>query len=341
MRRLLFLCCGLAALALTLLALSPAQRTGVRREESAARTAQARWEDRSWRDTNTTHNPVINDIFFVTPDRGWALTFSQLFATDDGGKGWREVFGGREQYFFSALVFSDPGTGWIVGSAAVKGGFTMSVLHTGDGGRSWREQPVPGAVPSQLGGLSGISLCNSTVLWAAGEASILRTVDGGRNWSIKYTGVGNERLQDVVCVDAERAVAIGKEGRILYTQDGGNTWSRQSSGVNADLTRIRKFSDSIWIVGDKGAVLHAHVNNLKWESHQPTTTEPLYDVYVHDNQAWVVGGHGTILNTTDGGATWEKEESLSSLDLVSLYFIDPKRGWAGGAGLTLLEYLPL
>lgn len=339
MRKSLFLCCGLAALALTSLVLRPAGSPGVRREESAVRAAPARWEDRSWKDTTTIDNPVINDIFFVTPDRGWALTHAQLFATDDGGKGWRQVFGGRGQYFFSALVFTDPGLGWLVGSAAVKGGATPLILHSGDGGRSWREQPVPGAVPSPLGGLSGVSLCNSTVLWAAGEASILRTVDGGRSWSIKYAGVGNERLQGVVCVDSERAVAVGTEGRILYTQDGGNTWSRQSCGVNADLLRIRKFGDSIWIVGDKGAVLNAHVNNLQWESHQSTTSETLYDVYVHDNQAWVVGGHGTILYTTDGGATWEKQESPSRLDLVSLYFLGPKRGWAGGAELTLLQYL--
>jgi photosystem II stability/assembly factor-like uncharacterized protein len=330
--------CALILLVLTSRGYPPTQQRVVQQK-----TKRVSWQELSWK-TNGYDNSAINDLAFVTTSHGWALTHAQLFVTNDEGQSWHELLSGQGRQFFSAFVFSRPNSGWIVGSVASREGDTALILHSRDGGNRWHKQHIyveHGGEAAQLKGLSGISSCTPTVMWAVGSNAILGTVNGGRTWKAKYISTGRDHLRDVVCINAVRAIAIGENGTILYTQDGGETWSRQDGGVTTHLRRIRRYGDSVWIVGDNGVLLQASVNNLRWEHRPQATSETLYDIYVNDGQGWIIGGQGTIFHTTDNGVTWLKQQSPTSLDLVSLYFIDPQRGWVGGTELTLLRCLPL
>lgn len=283
-------------------------------------------------------SPAVNDLTFITPEKGWLLTHSQLLATEDGGRRWEERYTGGGKRFFSKLLFGDAKSGWIVGSALTEGSTRALILHTADGGRSWVEQPVAGGTASSSGargGLHGLSRCGAA-LWALGDTGIVRASNDGRKWETQYVSGDGRRLFDIACANPERVVAVGSGGAILHSRDGGASWDVQTGGVDTQL-RVRYFNGKFWVVGGGGVILRADVDALKWERLTETTSEALYDIYMNGDEGWVVGENGTILYTANGGDAWQKQSSPTESTLTSLSFLDADHGWAGGQERTLLR----
>jgi photosystem II stability/assembly factor-like uncharacterized protein len=175
---------------------------------------------------------------FVSPQRGWALTSVQLFDTRDGGAKWNELLTSDGKGFFSALPFSSPDAGRIVGTGLDGEDHAALILHTADGGKSWSEQPLSygqGSAAARATGLFAVSRCGPAVMWAAGGNAVFRTTDEGGKREVKYVNAG-AYLRDVRCLDSERAPAVGFDGLALYTRDGGETWERLETGAAAHLS---------------------------------------------------------------------------------------------------------
>jgi photosystem II stability/assembly factor-like uncharacterized protein len=291
--------------------------------------------DKQWRSLSTdtlSHDLAISDIKFLDSNHGWALTPSQLLETFDGGYKWAEKLEGKERSFYS-MEFVDSATGWIVGSQINDNSTHALVLQTLDEGESWHSQQVD--IDESL---LSVSFYNSKIGAAAGKNHIIYTSDGGQTWKIIYKGNNVERLRNIVCISAERIVAIGEDGLILFTEDSGKNWKHQEIEKKSTLLRVRFFGNKGWIVGLNGVLLSSSDSGMSWIIHPLKFSTALTDIYINDLEGWIVGEDGIILKSTDGGQTWQQQISPTNQQILCLFFINPNKGWAGGQRLTFLSY---
>jgi hypothetical protein len=103
------------------------------------------------------------------------------------------------------------GQAWVAGKNGL-------ILHTNDGGRSWRQQ-VSGTTVT----LTGISFADGNVGFVVGSSgTILVTQDGGLSWRKQASRI-KQNLLGVQALDKTKAYAIGTFGTFLSTSDGGTT----------------------------------------------------------------------------------------------------------------------
>jgi photosystem II stability/assembly factor-like uncharacterized protein len=85
----------------------------------------------------------LNDVFFLDPDRGWAVgDRGAIWHTDDGGRHWR-LQDAPVPCRLEAVWFVDDRRGWIVGgwTHPYTHRTTGVVLRTSDGGQRWEALP--------------------------------------------------------------------------------------------------------------------------------------------------------------------------------------------------------
>ena len=256
---------------------------------------------------------------------------------------------------------------WAVG----KGG---SILHTQDGGSTWKTEPssstvqlnfVAFATPqsgwavgndgtilhTENGGstwkrepssttaqLNSVAFVTPQLGWAVGnDAPILHTEDGGSTWKAQVSGTAS--LSSIAFTSPELGWVVGHGGLIGHTEDGGRTWKRQTSGTDVRLNSATFVtSQSAWVVGEKGTILHSEDGGRTWNLEVSNTLRDLFGVaFVTLQSGWVVGEKGTILHTEDGGRTWKRHTSVTRADVIGVAFATPQSGWAVGDDGTVLH----
>src|SRR4051812_41740233 len=89
-----------------------------------------------WRRTNApTASSRTDDIWFLDPNRGWAVNSNgHILHTEDGGTTWQRQFSAGAAVYLRCIAFVDELRGWVG---------TVSAAHrlfrTTDGGASWSE----------------------------------------------------------------------------------------------------------------------------------------------------------------------------------------------------------
>jgi photosystem II stability/assembly factor-like uncharacterized protein len=209
-----------------------------------------------------------------------------------------------------------------------------AIWHTSDGGESWGGEM--GGVTTDL---TQIAFVGPEFGWTVGdEGTILHTEDGGSTWKKQNSGT-NDNLWSVAFVTKQSGWAAGANGTILHTQDGGNSWKPQNSGTVRGLIGLAFATNSSgWAVGQKGTVLHTVDGGSTWNFQSSGTRSDLMSAaFVTAQLGWVVGRNGIILHTEDGGTTWEFEASGEREDLIEVNFVTPQSGWTVGKGGTILH----
>jgi len=222
-------------------------------------------------------------LWALDKDRAWAVgDRSVLVSTTDGGKTWTaskvpmelDLSGGQSLAAADPILydvaFTDPQTGWVVGEFG-------KILHTSDGGATWREQEKSlmegtGIIDLlDLPSLFGLHMKSAREGLAAGlEGHVARTTDGGATWRYDPTEVDVPLLDPlfrIVELPDGNAWAVGAAGEVLRRQPGEAAWKRAKLGQDV-LTWLRGISFS----------------------------DPQH--------GWMVGGFGLIYRTTDGGKSW-------------------------------------
>lgn len=277
----------------------------------------------------------LSSIHMIDETTGWALGFGSVFRTVDGGRRWVDVtpkegrgaVGGA--YRGMAGEFLDADTAWI---AVIRDEEPrLTVLRTGDGGRTWHgvqvEKSARGHIYSaslhfidrQHGWLMiepehGMSSC-------PGELFVTR--DGGSDWSrIAVSMSPNEPSGSLPCAgdiafcNSSTGWLVGHEqataNSFLYlTRDGGRRWQRQQlalpPGSSGELDIAAP--PMLFPPGHIEGVLHA---TFVPSSHK--TSEFATVVYV----------------TRDGGTNWQYANYLKYPGFVE--FVDATNGWAWTSG---------
>jgi photosystem II stability/assembly factor-like uncharacterized protein len=224
-------------------------------------------------------------------------------------------------------------TGLLVGES----GLTLSTL---DGGKTWRQEVLPGAAAPTL---RGIGLDGEALVAVVGDRGTLMLGDmEGREWRRVETGVEQD-LHSISLVSGVCGWTVGEDGLILFYD--GNKTHKQNSGVSVSL-RGASFAENGpgFVVGASGTVLVSENYGKKWTKLETETDANLHAVCCVGGEqglCWAVGENGAILRIVRNGNDWAVDSHFSDLSLPGLravHFQSQSLGWAVGEKGTVLVW---
>lgn len=276
-----------------------------------------------WKSTNfnyAANSSRINDNFFLTPSRGYAVNgIGQIHRTIDGGITWtRQMNNGtythfRSVGFFDSLNGYAGALGW--GDANNSNAKDTVILYkTTDGGTNWtpEHQLTSGTIKR---GFCGMHVFNDSIIYAVGRvrgpAWFYTTTDRGTTWHTKDMTEYTAGLIDVKFFTRDSGLIVGlthithtsSRAIILSTGDGGETW------------------DTVYVT--------SRMNEWAWKIDFPSRNTGYVSLQRNGNVAPVY-----ILKTTDGGKTWtDKLFSPTGYFVQGIGFLNDSVGFAGGTSL--------
>jgi photosystem II stability/assembly factor-like uncharacterized protein len=211
-----------------------------------------------------------------------------------------------------------------------------TVIHSVDGGATWRVDSIPGAATMDLRAIHAPNPLVAHVAATAGR--IWRTTDGGKTWSLRYQSADTTMFLDAITFfDNDRGMALGDPigGRfvILVTTDAGATWAEAPAasrpaaldgeaafaasgtslvvsgtrfgwlGTGGTVARVFRTVDSArtWTVAP--SVLPARAGSGGVFS--VAFAGPFHGIAVGGDYMRPDSSQGTAAFTSDGGATWQ------------------------------------
>ncbi len=293
----------------------------------------------------------ITRLYFADSRHGLAIGDRRaVLRTADGGTTWEHVTQGSNErhtttygqvrasgdeplhsFMLYDMAFAGRGI-WLAGDMG-------AVLHSPDGGATWRHQ-LGG--PTRLHGahpvFRGVEFVNGREGWVVGEfGTIMHTRDAGETWHEQSpTGA---LLSGICFVGAERGWAAGDRGEMLLTVDGGATWNAQGSATMECFGATHFPDDAFgWAVAEFGTVMHTKDGGLTWRTQDTPVDGMLLDVRFADRTTgWAAGAGGVVIRTVDGGGSWLQAPTPTGRDLFALSFPTSTTGWVVGDGGTVLR----
>ncbi len=239
----------------------------------------------------------LNSVFFADAEKGWAVGDGVILRTTNGGVSWTSDEGATPADLHS-VTFMDTSNGWAVGETCCA--YSMYVLHTSDGGKTWIRQ----SLPEKTIGLSAITFLDPGTGWFVGGGSlqgfVFRTIDSGKTWLPQDVGI--QSLGYIRFVNEEIGWTGDGNGRLYRTVDGGDTWSSLPT-LPITYPQSAYFPDpaSGWVAGFNDA-------------------------------------GGRIFRTLDGGVTWSDQKFGAFPRLLfGASFIKGVAGWIVGSGGAILK----
>ncbi len=278
----------------------------------------------------------------VATRRAWGVVLvgALCAATVLGMRPARESLGGAPPSDGVRLTDNLYGTRFITAEEGWAVGAFGTILHTRDGGQSWRLQ-----LSRTMEQLFSVDFADTQNGWVVGRSGLaLHTTNGGQTWVTQPTG-SERHLFKVAALDPQHAWAIGDWGAILATQDGGTSWENRSLSRDVILNGMSwPDREHGWIVGEAGTILATSNGGADWVDQTSGVEKTLFGVSFPDTQhGWAVGLDGLILRSTDGGQTWRVQHGdpqigaleqvgfKEALDNPSLYDV----AVAGGDGYAV------
>lgn len=257
----------------------------------------------------------IRSVWFVDPDKGWALTIDRdILRTTDGGKTWSlqrkagkvklRLPGNKRQpeleqpEQIDQIHFIDASHGWAWGGGR-KDEFAEQpgiVLTTIDGGQNWNEIKYPFDQS-----VSAAFFLDTDHAWVSTMgAGFYRTTDGGLNWAKVQTKLPEDVFRSMFFTSQNDGWVVGRSGRIAKTTDSGRTWRKMY-----EIKDEFKMQDL---------------------------------VFTDKNHGWAIGEDGAILYTPDAGESWLDAGTPIPARLIDLVFVNNGAGWAVGLGGVVLKF---
>ncbi len=221
-----------------------------------------------------------------------------------------------------------------------------TVVHTVDGGATWRRDSVPGAGELDLRAIEGTSALVAHAISIGDSSRIYRTTDGGRTWSLRWSATRKGTFLDAIRFwDARHGVAMSDpvDGRflILTTSDGGESWQAvPSERIPVALAGEGGFAASgsclavwgrtdVWFVSGGAAtarIYHSGDRGRSWSVHDTPIRAGLasagaFSVAFRDARHGVIAGGDyqqpalrgrNLASTSDGGRRWTPVDSASA-----------------------------
>lgn len=243
------------------------------------------------------------------------------------------------------IVFINERIGWAVGDSG-------TILHTINGGDSWRQQAFPFDQLPEYNDweeqLYAVEFIDSITGLICCKNSIFKTTDGGETWNIKYSkNLNSGRFYDIEFLNGEIGFTVGgfwAEGNsiLLKTADGGETWDDITPVPSPTLTCISIVDQrKIWICGIGSTLFFSADSGANWIRKELSSSLSAYFSsiqFISDKIGWLGGDHNSLysnrlLRTIDGGETriqtYRDAWSSFLYGVNTLCFTDSLNGWIG------------
>ncbi len=282
------------------------------------------------------------DVSFLNATHGWIVgqetsSFSPVsivLYTDDGGDSWQVQHNHSSQYF-QYMDNIEERTLWVTGSSG-------SLFYTLDGGTTWNESDVVGAI----GGMSTVKFINSSHGWTASNDILYHTIDSGQSW-VSIPGWNFSDHPRMMQVLSPLDIWASGYSGIYHSTDGGESWARSSYRGGWALSFVSDTEG--WVVDDNR--LASTSDGDTWQEQIIPMRAPLFrfnspyttDIqFIDEDNGWIVGTEIAVMYTPDGGENWYEQsvpEYVSSRNprIRAVNFINGTHGWAVGSGGTILR----
>lgn len=242
-----------------------------------------------------------------------------VLRSTDGGERWTQV-AAPTSVTLTAVGFADANTGWACGHGGV-------VLHTADGGRSWRKQldgrallaglQVRGGGNATLGkqlarwreegpdkpflDLQVYSADHAIAVGAYGLAA--ETRDGGRNWEPLLGAFDNpgERHLYALVVHGGATYAAGEQGLLLRRAGPGQRFEAVPTAFRSTVFALGSAEGALLALGLGGWVHRSTDAGRHWASSQPAGRAALTAAWTSSETVVVANESGSLLVSRDGG----------------------------------------
>ncbi|HKF54563.1 MAG TPA: YCF48-related protein [Blastocatellia bacterium] len=230
----------------------------------------------------------------------------------------------------------------------------FEVLHTTDGGQTWKQ------IPDQFKyKIQAVWFVDPQTGWALTiDRDILHTTDGGATWTtqrkagtVKYKQAWNrhtpeldlpERIDHMKFIDSQHGWAWGGgqrndfgelPGVLLTTVNGGQNWNEVPFPFTQDVQSMFFLDARHAWASTKEGLYNTTDGGLNWSKIQTRLPEIQFNAifFTDDKTGFVVGRSGRMARTTDGGHTWWKMVDIKNEFVMrDIYFTDKDHGWAVG-----------
>ena len=223
--------------------------------------------------------------------------------------------------------FFDDEHGWILSYG------TGVVLHTEDGGDTWRVQ-------ARLDSLFYEDICFITREkgWMCGEhGMLLQTEDGGKHWQEMKLAPEHVAFYGVDFTIQNRGVLVGmniqKRSAVFFeSPDLGGTWHAHPDSLpGLALEPIQFVDEHHGFIGGANTVLRTADGGEKWSAAELGQKCMIRGIHFLDPlEGWAVGHGGGVFHTQDGAQTWQKVDNFTTNRLRSVYFVGKDKGFIVG-----------
>lgn len=218
---------------------------------------------KSWHQAEVPVRQVLTNVYFTSPEKGWAVGHDALIlTTEDGGATWRIQYdgiaaaGGLVGGEDGAIV--DPLMDIVVtpDKEGIAVGAYGKILRTQNGGESWEDWSANVENLDELH-YSAVTSTASGVLFIAGELGTLyRSMDSGQSWQPLVSPYEGSFFGVTGTAKAGEVFAFGLKGNVFYSADLGDTWEKVTAGVETSLNGSALLeSGKLVFVGQSGVVV--------------------------------------------------------------------------------------
>ena len=236
-----------------------------------------------------------------------------VLLSDDAGGTWRPVRTPL-QATLTAVYFTDQKSGWAVGHDAV-------IVHTGDGGESWRIQNYAPDLESPLLDVWFADPMQGLAIGAYGL--FLETRDGGETWSSRQIGEDDAHHNAIVEAVDGRLYIAGEFGRILRSSDRGETWTALASPYEASFFGILAPPDGALLVfGLRGRAYRSEDGGTTWRKVVTGTENSLMGGAVRGDEVILGGLGGVLLTGKNDGTAFTRHQRTDRKAISAVVSID-------------------
>jgi photosystem II stability/assembly factor-like uncharacterized protein len=234
-----------------------------------------------------------------------------ILLSDDNGKSWRQV-PVPANAALTGVSFIDARQGWAVGHDAV-------ILHTVDGGESWKLQHADPELEQPLMDVLFTDASHGVAVGAYGL--YLETSDGGASWNDRKISDDDFHFNAIIAPTPETRLLVGEAGTLFHSTDAGVTWQPIESPYDGSFfDALALGPQSFLIYGLQGHIYRTDDAGASWVKVESGTTAGLMGgTVLADGTVELVGAQGAILTSRDGGRSFsisKRPDRVALADIV-------------------------
>ena len=257
-----------------------------------------------------------------------------LLLSPDQGKDWqRASVSNNRQALLNQISFASDG---LDGMAVGHEGW---ILHTLDGGKSWKEVAFEEKNGEPLMSIARIPSEAWIAVGAFGRA--IRSNDDGASWAPLVfpadADVGDKHMNRIVgSADGQHWLIVGERGLVLRSDDAGENWAVVPPFYNGSFYNAAVLPNGGWLVyGMRGNAYRSTDAQAAWtQSDLPVQASFFGHTVTPDGRLLLVGQGSLVATSTDGGAHFSISRAKGRATLTDVLVQADGQGWiTSDAGL--------